>query len=171
MNSVLKSTTGNLWEFEPECGHGLVAGIPTFRPSRPHCFTVLQILTFEAELTRVRPFLHAIVSITDQRKTDIIRALSHLWCSGGDASELQTGALRTEPHKDRKLSAAEAVEIKVPKRRQPARPLPTTRINILRSSEQFGQPSQCALIVGHKFLYALGCEFVRKIAHQRTALL
>jgi hypothetical protein len=55
----------------------------------------------------------------------------------GDACELHTGALRTEPHRDRKLSAAEAVEMKGAKQRQPARPLPKTRINILRSSEQF----------------------------------
>ena len=44
----------------------------------------------------------------------------------GDACELHTGALRTEPHRDRKLSAAEAVEMKAPKRRRPARPLPKT---------------------------------------------
>jgi hypothetical protein len=31
----------------------------------------------------------------------------------GEACELHTGALRTEPHRDRKLSAAEAVETKV----------------------------------------------------------
>jgi hypothetical protein len=55
----------------------------------------------------------------------------------GDACELRTGALRTEPHRDRKLSAAEAVEMKATKGRQSARPLPKTRINILRSSEQF----------------------------------
>jgi hypothetical protein len=55
----------------------------------------------------------------------------------GDACGLHTGALRTEPHRDRKLSAAEVVEMKAPKRRQPARPLPKTRINFLRSSEQF----------------------------------
>jgi len=30
----------------------------------------------------------------------------------GEACELHTGALRTEPHRDRKLSAAEAVEKK-----------------------------------------------------------
>jgi hypothetical protein len=33
-----------------------------------------------------------------------------------EACELQTGALRTEPHRDRKLSAAEAVETKPGKR-------------------------------------------------------
>jgi hypothetical protein len=55
----------------------------------------------------------------------------------GDACVLHTGALRNQPHRDRKLSAAEAVEMKAPKRQQPARPLPKTRINILRSSEQF----------------------------------
>jgi hypothetical protein len=55
----------------------------------------------------------------------------------GDACELHTGALRTGPHRDRKLSSAEAVEMMAPNRRQPARPLPKTRINILGSSEQF----------------------------------
>ena len=30
----------------------------------------------------------------------------------GEACELHTGALRTEPHRERKLSAAEAVEAK-----------------------------------------------------------
>jgi hypothetical protein len=34
----------------------------------------------------------------------------------GEACELHTGALRTEPHRDRKLSAAEAVDAKVSKR-------------------------------------------------------
>jgi hypothetical protein len=33
----------------------------------------------------------------------------------GDACELHTGALRTEPHRGRKLSAAEVVEMKAPK--------------------------------------------------------
>jgi hypothetical protein len=33
-----------------------------------------------------------------------------------EACELHTGALRTEPHRDRKLSAAEAVETKAGKR-------------------------------------------------------
>jgi hypothetical protein len=33
-----------------------------------------------------------------------------------EVCELQTGALRTEPHRDRKLSAAEAVETKPGKR-------------------------------------------------------
>jgi hypothetical protein len=33
-----------------------------------------------------------------------------------EACELHTGALRTEPHRDRKLSAAEAVETKASKR-------------------------------------------------------
>jgi len=33
-----------------------------------------------------------------------------------EACELHTGALRTEPHRDRKLSAAEAVETKSGKR-------------------------------------------------------
>jgi len=33
-----------------------------------------------------------------------------------EACELHTGALRTEPHRDRKLSAAEAVEMKPSKR-------------------------------------------------------
>jgi hypothetical protein len=33
-----------------------------------------------------------------------------------EACELQTGALRTEPHRDRKLSAVEAVETKSSKR-------------------------------------------------------
>ena len=33
-----------------------------------------------------------------------------------EACELPTGALRTEPHRDRKLSAAEAVEAKAGKR-------------------------------------------------------
>jgi hypothetical protein len=33
-----------------------------------------------------------------------------------EACELQTGALRTEPHRNRKLSAAEAVETKPGKR-------------------------------------------------------
>jgi len=33
-----------------------------------------------------------------------------------EACELHTGALRTEPHRDRKLSAAEAVETKQSKR-------------------------------------------------------
>ncbi len=32
--------------------------------------------------------------------------------AAGEACELQTGAARTEPHRDRKLSAAEAVEAK-----------------------------------------------------------
>lgn len=54
----------------------------------------------------------------------------------GDACELHDGALRTEPHRDRKLSAAEAVEMKAAKGRHPARPLPKTRINMLRSCEQ-----------------------------------
>jgi hypothetical protein len=39
----------------------------------------------------------------------------------GEACELHTGALRTEPHRDRKLSAAEAVEAKPSKRLQPVR--------------------------------------------------
>ena len=60
----------------------------------------------------------------------------------GHACELHNGALRTEPHRDRKLSAAEAVEMKTPKRRQPARPLPKTRINILRSASNFDQTSE-----------------------------
>jgi hypothetical protein len=34
----------------------------------------------------------------------------------GEGCELHTGALRTEPHRDRKLSAAEAVETKRSKR-------------------------------------------------------
>ena len=34
----------------------------------------------------------------------------------GEACELHTGAPRTEPHRDRKLSAAEAVETKLGKR-------------------------------------------------------
>jgi hypothetical protein len=34
----------------------------------------------------------------------------------GEACALHTGALRTEPHRDRKLSAAEAVETKLSKR-------------------------------------------------------
>jgi hypothetical protein len=34
----------------------------------------------------------------------------------GEACELHTGAPRTEPHRDRKLSAAEAVEAKSGKR-------------------------------------------------------
>jgi hypothetical protein len=34
----------------------------------------------------------------------------------GEACELHTGAARTEPHRDRKLSAAEAVETKAAKR-------------------------------------------------------
>jgi hypothetical protein len=34
----------------------------------------------------------------------------------GEGCELQTGALRTEPHRDRKISAAEAVETKSNKR-------------------------------------------------------
>jgi hypothetical protein len=33
-----------------------------------------------------------------------------------EACELHTGAMRTEPHRDRKLSAAEAVEMKTSKR-------------------------------------------------------
>jgi hypothetical protein len=38
-----------------------------------------------------------------------------------EACELHTGALRTEPHRDRKLSAAEAVETKRGKREQSVR--------------------------------------------------
>ena len=34
----------------------------------------------------------------------------------GEICELHTGAPRTEPHRDRKLSAAEAVETKIRKR-------------------------------------------------------
>jgi len=34
----------------------------------------------------------------------------------GERCELHTGALRTEPHRDRKLSATEAVEMKTRKR-------------------------------------------------------
>jgi hypothetical protein len=34
----------------------------------------------------------------------------------GEVCELHTGAPRTEPHRDRKLSAAEAVEMKLAKR-------------------------------------------------------
>ena len=39
----------------------------------------------------------------------------------GEGCELHTGALRTEPHRDRKLSAAEAVETERSKRLQPVR--------------------------------------------------
>ncbi len=34
----------------------------------------------------------------------------------GEVCELHTGSPRTEPHRDRKLSAAEAVDTKIPKR-------------------------------------------------------
>ena len=54
----------------------------------------------------------------------------------GDACELHTGALRTEPHPDRNLSAAEAVET-VQQTRTALKPSPKARINILGSSEQF----------------------------------
>lgn len=35
LNSILTPAIGNLSPFESECGHGLVAGNQTFRPSRP----------------------------------------------------------------------------------------------------------------------------------------
>jgi len=44
----------------------------------------------------------------------------------GEACELHTGDPRTEPHRDRKLSAAEAVEAQSGKRYQPARPCSVT---------------------------------------------
>lgn len=48
----------------------------------------------------------------------------------GNGCELHTGALRTEPHRDRKLSAAEAVGAKLDTRRQPVRPSPKVWINV-----------------------------------------
>jgi hypothetical protein len=54
----------------------------------------------------------------------------------GDACELHMGALRTEPHRDRKLSAAEAVET-IQQTTTALKPSPKARMKFLRSSEQF----------------------------------
>jgi hypothetical protein len=54
----------------------------------------------------------------------------------GEACELHSGALRFEPHRDRKLSAAEAVET-IQQTTTALTPSPKARMNILRSSEQF----------------------------------
>jgi hypothetical protein len=58
----------------------------------------------------------------------------------GKACELHSGALRFEPHRDRKLSAAEAVETiqqTTTALTTALTPSPKARMNILRSSEQF----------------------------------
>ena len=58
--------------------------------------------------------LHYIAVKTESThpETDTLRALSDLRAAAEEACELHAGALRTEPHRDRKLSAAEAVEMK-----------------------------------------------------------
>jgi hypothetical protein len=54
----------------------------------------------------------------------------------GDPCELHSGALRTEPHRDRKLSAAEAVET-IQQTTTALKPWPKARVNIPSSSQQF----------------------------------
>jgi len=56
--------------------------------------------------------LHDVVMKTKELTPEQILSVPCATCGAaiGEACELHTGALRTEPHRDRKLSAAEAVE-------------------------------------------------------------
>ena len=67
--------------------------------------------------------LHYVVVKTKDLILKQILSVPCTTCSAaiGEACELHTGALRTEPHRDRKLSAAETVETKPSKRLQPVR--------------------------------------------------
>jgi hypothetical protein len=62
--------------------------------------------------------LHYVVVKTKELTVKQILSVPCPTCGAAteEACELQTGALRTEPHRDRKLSAAEAVETKPSKR-------------------------------------------------------
>jgi hypothetical protein len=62
--------------------------------------------------------LHYIAVKTKELTRKQILSVPCPTCSAGadEACELHTGALRAEPHRDRKLSAAEAVETKTGKR-------------------------------------------------------
>ena len=85
-----------------------------------------------------RKTLHYLTMKTKELTAKQILSVPCPTCSAatGHACELHTGALRTEPHRDRKLSAAEAVET-VQQTTTALKPSPKARINILRSSEQF----------------------------------
>lgn len=67
--------------------------------------------------------LHYVVVKTKELTLKQVLSVPCTTCGAaiGEACELHTGALRTEPHRDRKLSAAEAVETKPSKRLQPVR--------------------------------------------------
>jgi hypothetical protein len=58
--------------------------------------------------------LHDVVVKTKELTPEQILSVPCSTCGAaiGEACELNTGALRTAPHRDRRLSAAEAVEIK-----------------------------------------------------------
>jgi hypothetical protein len=62
--------------------------------------------------------LHHVAVKTRELTRKQILSVPCLTCGAAteEACELHTGALRTEPHRDRKLSAAEAVETKQSKR-------------------------------------------------------
>jgi hypothetical protein len=62
--------------------------------------------------------LHYVVVKTKELTQAQILSVSCPTCGAAieEACELHTGGLRTEPHRDRKLSAAEAVETKPGKR-------------------------------------------------------
>jgi hypothetical protein len=67
--------------------------------------------------------LHYVVVKTKKLTLKQILSVPCTTCGAaiGEACELHTGTLRIEPHRDRKLSAAEAVEKKPSKRLQPVR--------------------------------------------------
>ena len=69
------------------------------------------------ELSKIEHFrgartLHHVVVKTKDLTSEQILSVPCTTCGAaiGEACELHTGALRTEPHRDRKFSAAEAVE-------------------------------------------------------------
>ena len=62
--------------------------------------------------------MHDVVVKTKELTPKQMRSVPCSTCGAavGEACELHTGAPRTEPHRNRKLSAAEAVETKLGKR-------------------------------------------------------
>ena len=63
---------------------------------------------------------YGLVKTKDLTPTQVLSVLSATCGAAlGEPGELNTGALRTEPHRDRKLSASEAAEMESSKKRLP----------------------------------------------------
>lgn len=82
----------------------------TFQNGSKRLANVLKMINIE-HLSRRATFHYAVVKTRELTPKQILSVPCNTCGAAiGEACELNTGALRTEPHRDRKLSAAEAAE-------------------------------------------------------------